>query len=496
MLRGGSALNQQGGELLSTQAPQVGSILPDGAQVDLHAVGSVDKSGGYGYNSTVAEKRLLEVLPTNGHASSTLSYTLEPNMTPGLMYDFKNSFVELHFTGTLSGADAGEHNAPYPLFGLMCFDTVRAYCQGIEISHVQSGIAPWQAWHKALISERGYDSTAISDNDVSQSDPVHLNLSNELIEWGSMVIQSSINPSGNTAAIRGYLDLVNRVFIVKVPLRLLNPIFETPYYHPSGLRYRFDLHKAINDFSFMVRNSPSNKDFDLTLDSASFWVEQVQLSAAGQQMYQSLVSKVGGMLTYPCSHVETNQYAIASGSSSIKQTILGKAPQCMIISFHPSDHLLYSTNAGTDNYPFSCRNSGGTIAPVRLQSLYVRINGQRVYDWDIVRSTTAPNTQGGSSMREFDQYKTLAKKNGVDSEKTFFRLHNMTDGNFLVTFINCQGNQEQFEGRKPPHIPTGTIEIIAQLQSATVTENTMVVTSISNSAYFVEPASGRVKTGW
>jgi hypothetical protein len=224
-------------------------------------------------------------------------------------------------------------------------------------------------------------------------------------------------------------------------------------------------------------------------------------------------------LTYPVLRAQTTSFPIPASTTSINIQMTGqRRPQVLFLHFVPTRNLNPLTNTRGETLantrdlrvcPFSCSSLASQYSKqydspcVLIKSLYLRCGGYRFpATFDKYRDSNGIGCAGGTSQIEYDEYANLTRQymdgdeNGV---QPFLTKANLED-NFLgsLFIFNMAPNGETFQDRSVIETLniTGTVDIIAQLQSGTSEPVTLVVTALTNEKIQYNILQGTPSKSW
>jgi len=509
-----------------------------------------DSTGGYSFNSSIAQSRIQQLYPLVAVGSSnTIQFEVAPTGSAADFYDFKNSKFNLKW-GWVSSVYAAGGGGAYPpvsqwgssfaLFhSLLLFATVRIYLNGVEVDDESNNYQHMADFHKIILMEpyqpffggnffdppRNLFQTGIISpfyyhghfpGDLSSSPQA------QLANW-----LDTCDPQ-QTLAVGNNIGAPAPGGTVYTTYQPYQSIFLCPQFIPSSVRVRFEFTKFSSTWDFArtaicLSATSCTSPINLTLDEMVLYLRVVTLTNQTLQAASKMAIQMP--MTLPVMRAQTTVFPISVGTSSINIQVTGmRRPQVVILHVVPTSSTVPFVWPAKDAFvpelsvsqasvcPFATSTSvyptpgalpffGQPSAVWQVKSLYLRCGTQRypaLYDRT---RTSGAAWAGGTVQQEYDEYANLTKQYATgDTQATqpFLSQTNFSDPNWANIFVfNMSPQQETFQDRSIVETMaiTGTLDIIAQIV-ATVVDCRLFVTTLTNEMITIESMGGRIGKTW
>lgn len=518
MLRGGSVLsatqNASSANQLST--PGVDSRLVKGF------------SSQFNYNSSIARSETIELLPqSNPLLNQTVTWVQPSSNSTGVFYDLSKSFVQVNFTNADPAGASHQVGFQKYFASNLLFSNCSVTLNGVRVDNEAVGNEHFsQATLQSLMEpyDSGTDSNFLGhEHTVAANGDVGTDISN-----GAAVKMSSRNYNQGLLSVPpmfGYLGTRggnprqrwvdqcqdnSSSFIAQQYHPLFNSQQDTLI--PATYDLALTLTKRDVDFASACMQTDSGDtvaSYTPTCTGIHFYIKRVVLSVAGLDSYTKMLNASAGLIRIDCPRTVCTQYQLASGSSSIQISQLSsRKPRSIAIWFTPSatqtipppsySHPLSCTQPTINNGNVSFSNGEGAVA--RIQSLYVRINGQQYpRDYQIARANNTTNKQynhGGTLHRDYENYKELCQQmqTAGNEVQPFWSEAGLAGNACSLFFINLEDNESGYWGERQPVIEQSNIEIIGSTHSALGYPVQMTVVALHQESVFLQ--NGSVRKTW
>lgn len=473
------ATNMVGGSLDRT-AP---STLPEGARInsDVYPVNPHP----FAFDSSVSTSELIEINAVSDPiTTSTIQYQIQPTNTPGLMYDFKNSIMEISYTNSSTDSKSFWYTT---YVGALMWDSVDLTLNGTRISDSENGLQSFGHLAKLQLTKPYTTQGGVMSEENDASEPSH-----------DILYTCEASPNATYDAHMGCWRCnppSKRIFERRTKSGMLQPQFTHPIleqdkYLPANMTIGLSFHKAggaANWLKSAIQTIDGEAQYAPTVTSVKYYLRRVQLTNTGLQLYNSLLSAVG-KLTYPVVRTQCLQQVMAKGSANLVfNAIFTRKPRAVCITIVPTSYM--QRDAYTNPHPLGLQSDGTTN--LQLAELYVRSAGRKYPEnYNVTRAAATYNV-GGSSILDYEQYKKLCFH-----DKDCFLTAATYETATQQYWINLTDSQSPIEGLQQPVAETGQVEISLRAHTGVAQDTTVVVTAVYNDIVSIEPRTGRVGLSW